>query len=198
MKVFYTANADMCLNKPANFKKAIKTLHDTVGEKNVYSPEKREIALVGNNDTEATKAVSKKEKQLKNSDVVVADITNGTAGVGYFISTALYLKKPTLVIQKKNDDSRGTTIHDSITQGKNRLLSYERYENDELESIIKKFLDEAKKKMDTKFILIISPEIDRYLEWTSSNRRKHKAQVVREAIEAKMEEDEEWQEQIAA
>jgi hypothetical protein len=45
-----------------------------------------------------------------------------------------------------------------------------------------------------KFIFIISPEIDKYLEWVSNERRMHKSQIVREAIENQANKDKEYQE----
>ncbi len=50
-----------------------------------------------------------------------------------------------------------------------------------------------KLREDPKFILIISPEIDEYLEWVSQKRKMHKAQFVRESIKAKMLKDQEYQ-----
>jgi len=47
-----------------------------------------------------------------------------------------------------------------------------------------------------KFILIITPEIDRYLEWSSIERRMHKSQVVRAAIEKVIKRDGEYQDCI--
>jgi len=47
-------------------------------------------------------------------------------------------------------------------------------------------------KIDSKFILIISPEIERYLQWASKTKRMHKAQIVRLALEASIKKDKEY------
>lgn len=194
MKVFYTTASI----ETENYKQTIKLLKKLLGNNNVSSPETRENIQMGEESDKVTKAVAQKEKQLKESDIVIADITDGTAGVGYFISTALYLKKPTLVLQTESDSMH--EIHDSITAGKNRLLTYETYKNpkEDIEEIVKNFINNARQKLDTKFILIIPAEIDRYLEWASDNKRMHKAQIVRNAIEDYMQKDEDWKDFIVS
>jgi len=193
MKIFYTVNSDFASKKPPVYKSTLQILRAAAGKQNVFSPEERQFVKLGSQDEgPATKAVHEKEKQLKESDVVIADITNGTAGVGYFISTALYLKKPTLVLQDKKDTTQG--IHDSITIGKNRLLTYKKYNSKDIDKTIADFLAKSKQKLDTKFILIIPAEIDRYLEWASDYKRMHKAQIVRTAVENHMENDSDWKE----
>src|SRR5690606_21651704 len=72
-------------------------------------------------------------------------------------------------------------------------IIYKGYKEDDIDAIIEEGIKVAKDQMDTKFILIISPEIDRYLQWASEERRMHKAQVVRTAIEETMANDAEYQ-----
>lgn len=194
MKIFYTTSADAVNQKSKRYTIALSLLRDQLGKKNVFSPEERKLIKRSENDKEASESVNLKEKQLKECDLVIADITDGTAGVGYFISTALFLKKPTLVIQEESASMH--EIHDSITTGKNRLLTYKTYKDleNELTGILKEFVNKAKQQLDTKFILIIPAEIDRYLEWASDYKRMHKAQIVRNAIEEYMEKDSDWQE----
>lgn len=142
--------------------------------------------------SEIAKLIKDTELGLKKADAVIADITYSSAGPGYDIASALNLKKPVLVL-KRADDTIKRGPH-SITVQKNKLLNYIKYDDSNIESIISNFLSTAKNMLDTKFILIISPEIDRYLEWASEYRRMHKAQLVRNAVEDMMKKDKEWKE----
>lgn len=126
---------------------------------------------------------------IKNADLVVAEVSLTDSGVGYEISYALNLKKPVLALY--NEDSIEPTAP-PIAVGKNKLLTFKKYKASDVEKIIAKYMQDVRKQMDTKFILIISPEIDRYLEWASEFRRMHKAQVVRESVEAMMKKDKEY------
>ncbi|MBL8015571.1 MAG: hypothetical protein JNK26_05295, partial [Candidatus Doudnabacteria bacterium] len=71
-----------------------------------------------------------------------------------------------------------------------KLAKYSKVE--EANNEIDQFLKEARDMIDTKFILIISPEIDKYLQWSSEERRMHKAQIVRNAVEDTMNKDKEY------
>jgi nucleoside 2-deoxyribosyltransferase len=126
---------------------------------------------------------------IKNADLVVAEVSLTDSGVGYEISYALNLKKPVLALY--NEDSIEPTAP-PIAVGKNKLLTFKKYKESDVEKIIARYMQDVRKQMDTKFILIISPEIDRYLEWASEFRRMHKAQVVRESVEAVMKKDKEY------
>ncbi len=140
-------------------------------------------------EEDIVKAVKNMEKELRNSDVVVTENTYSIAGVGFDIATALNMKKPVLVL---NLDSKPKAGPHPINTLDYKLLTYERYNEENLEKVLRKFVQEAKQKIDTKFILIISPQIDRYLEWAAEFKRMHKAQIVRNAVEEMMEKDPEF------
>ncbi|MCA9385306.1 hypothetical protein KC717_01520 [Candidatus Dojkabacteria bacterium] len=144
---------------------------------------------------DVSKLLSKAERVMKECDVLIAEGSNPSAGLGYDIAKAVSLKKQVLVLIKSESDNiaeEKVTPHPMRQNSK--AITYAKYNEKSVESTIKKFITDSKKKLDTKFILIIPPEIDQYLEWASDNRRMHKAQIVRNAIEDAMEKDNEWQE----
>ena len=134
---------------------------------------------------------SESTKRIKNSDVVIAEASYFVSpGVGFELAFALHEKKPVLVLINKNSD---IVLSEVIEGNPSKLLTTVRFENQaDLTKDIKQFLLKSKKKLDTKFILIISPEIDRYLQWAGNERRMHKAQLVRQAIEEMIERDKEY------
>ena len=130
---------------------------------------------------------------IKKADIIVAEVTELTTGIGFLLSAALHVKKPVLALFNKDSGvTPSTTIKGSVAT--NKLLSYREYTFEILTEVLNDFFSEIKKKLDTKFILIISPDIDKYLEWSSDQKRMHKAQIVRQAVEKTMEDDQEWEE----
>jgi uncharacterized protein (DUF1786 family) len=176
-------------NNSLRLYKKIKKLLEDQGVKVDFSYFKNSIDEEHNNlpDTYSTN-----QKLIKNSDFIVADITEYSSGVGYLIANALHEKKQALVLFNKSNGEVFTNIIKSSAV-KTKGLHYVEYKKEEeLDNIVKKYVQVVKQKLDTKFILIISPEIDKYLEWASDNRRMHKAQIVRDAVEEQMKKDKEW------
>lgn len=146
------------------------------------------------NDVELMKLNHKIQRELKSSDFVIAEITQASSGIGFLISQAIMERKPTLVIMRNNTSRAPIPI-----QAKDSKLIYFRRYNDasELEEIAKSFLENVRQYIDRKFILIIPSEIDKYLEWSAYERRKHKSQIVREALETSIGKDSDYQEFLA-
>lgn len=130
-------------------------------------------------------------KKIKNCDVAVFESTYPAEGIGYEIGFAISQRKPVLILVNRNYKTFLAEIIEGIPSNLKQLTYYEKKE--EISNILKNFTDHSKGLIDSKFILIISPEIDRYFEWAKKNRRLHKAQVARDAIFKQMEEDKEWQ-----
>jgi len=128
---------------------------------------------------------------IKKCDFVIAEISNMTSGMFFIIASALNEKKPVLALINNKRTSLSDNNLSNFSQ-KNKLFFYKEYTEKTLEQEIAKFITDVKKIIDTKFILIISSQIDQYLEWASINRRMHKAQVVRRAVEVVMNEDKEY------
>lgn len=194
MKVYFSATITEDTNTKDHYSDLIRIL--TAAGHKVYEYGSHKLNpenLINRSDTEIKEAYSQLNKYLKNSDVYIAEISKPSVGIGYEISQAIAMKKPALVLCHKDSSFQPLA---TIEGNKSKYLRFEIYEEKNLEEIVNKFMKEAKQKVDTKFILIISPEIDRYLEWASENRRMHKAQVVRSAIEDLIEQDKEYQEYL--
>ena len=132
-------------------------------------------------------------RRIRDADVVITDATTRSNSVGFEIAMAQNERKPILVLVKdsgKKEDIRTASVLSGNTSKNFKLVKYS--SQLEVEKAVKEFMDMARGVIDTKFILIISPEIDRYLEWTSEERRMHKAQIVRNAVEAAMAKDKEY------
>lgn len=193
VKVYYLASASFKASKEHEFyQKTINYIGFKVGQKNLFSTEKQ--VLLDENDInpdDIAKKVRASEKRVSEADVVIADITDMSGGVGFGLALALMEKKPILAFRYKND--KRVLAYGPITSGVHKNVTFKHYETtDDITQYIDKFLEDAKQKIDTKFILIIPAEIDKYLNWASDFRRMHKAQVVRTAIEKEMQKDKDW------
>lgn len=196
MKAFYTASSTYFYNNKKLYQAGAKHLKGT-GTK-VFD---HLISVVedthSNNISEElfTNAAKIQTTNIKNADIVIADITDSSGAVGFHVATALSEKKPVLVLRQKKE--RANRLPGPIIGNKSKLLRFAEYTNlEERTKAISDFLSWSKLKLDSKFILIISSEIDRYLEWSSQENRMHKAQIVRDAIEKVMNKDSEYKKYI--
>lgn len=132
---------------------------------------------------------SRIDKLIRESDIIVAEISNADLKIGMEISKAIGERKVVIALHK--DKSTNSSI-DALTTNNSKNLLVRKYSAENLEKQLLNSIEEAKSKLDTKFILIISSEIDRYLDWSSQTKRIHKAQVVRTAVEAMMKKDKDY------
>lgn len=137
--------------------------------------------------TDSTKFYQALWKKAKTGDAVIAELSSPSTEVGYIIADALREKKPVLVLVNKK--AKGGYMP-SLSWKKPEFLMTKVYVDEQLEGVIDEFLSFATTKVDTKFILIITPEIDAYLRWKASEEGVRKAEVVRRAIASYMENDE--------
>lgn len=186
MKIFFIVSQDGTKDEVDSQK--IATTLEAQGNKVTVSTI-NEITTASKEDPE--KAYIKNINNIKKADFVIVECTKSNAGVGFLISAAVNEKKPVLALFDQNKtNSAPATI--AGFAAKNKLLAVRGYNETNLETVFSEFVNEVKKVLDTKFILIISPEIDTYLQWAADNRRMHKAQVVRRAVEQVMNDDKEF------
>jgi nucleoside 2-deoxyribosyltransferase len=186
MKIFLIVSRDGGTSKIEP--KSIASILENQGNKVIISVV-TDSAITGQEDP--VKAYQKNLNQIKKCDFVVAESTASTSGLGFLLSAAVAEKKPVLAL---NNESVSKLPASQLMgfAAKNKLVSVRNYQKSTLDAVFTEFFGEVRKILDTKFILIISPEIDGYLQWASDNRRMHKAQVVRRAVEKVMNDDKEY------
>ncbi len=127
-----------------------------------------------------------------NADVVIAESTLYSAGLGFLIATAVNERKHVLCLEdiESDEEMKGSG---TLQAAESNMLTYKKYNTVTLKRVLTDYLEDVKGRLDTKFILIISPEIDKFLKWASYEYRLHKSQIVRDAIEDIMKNDENYQ-----
>lgn len=194
MKVYFSATITDSTESRERYKKIIDLLKKSGHKVFEYEQDKLTPKDLANRSEESIqKAYKLLSDKLKGSDIYIADVTYQSVGIGYEISQAIMERKPVLVL---SHESAGETPMATIQGQNNKFINYAEYNNDTLEKITNGFIDEAKEKLDTKFILIISPDIDKYLKWASDEYRMHKAQIVRDAIEEAIKKDKDYKEYL--
>ncbi|MEI7578969.1 MAG: hypothetical protein WCJ58_02890 [bacterium] len=162
-------------------------------EKNAVSVDFSYFQVSLDQDIENLEDVYHRNQELiKKTDILIAEVTDFSTGIGLLVGNALSQKKPVLALFNKNSKNV-ISVNLKSTAAHSKIFRYQEYSSEkELEKVLDKFVQTAKKLLDTKFILIISPEIDRYLEWAGETKRMHKAQLVRTALEEAMKKDKEY------
>ena len=143
------------------------------------------------------KLFQKNSNAIKKADFIVAETTISSSGLGFLVASALNEKKPVLALYNKKAAGKAAAAL-KVNTSRNKLLTCREYDLEKLNAVIDEFLGAVKKMLDTKLIMIISPEIDGYLQWASDNRRMHKAQVVRRAVEEVMRNDKEYKKHLSS
>lgn len=147
------------------------------------------LKRIGHNVSISDKISEKNDKQIKDCDLLIAEVSELNYKQGFEIARALDEKKVVIALEEES-------ANNSKDLPKNKSLIIKKYSQKDLALTLEKALKEAEGKLDSKFILIISPEIDRYLEWASQNKRMHKAQLVRNAVEQQMKKDKDYKEYL--
>lgn len=134
------------------------------------------------------KALAKIEKFLKETDLLIVSADVADIKTGYEIARALDEKKIVAILA--SDKASNVSLAQSLVGNKNVITASFTQKN--LDDVLKSILKDAASKLDSKFILILPAEMERYLNWTAQNKRLHKAQIVRGAIELLMKKDKEY------
>ncbi|MBP9758955.1 nucleoside 2-deoxyribosyltransferase [Candidatus Dojkabacteria bacterium] len=206
MKIYFSTSATNALENKANNLDKLDTIVKHL-EKKGHTINRRTM-LIGHDSSTAEQRVEIAKffdyidgntddiyksniHKIKTSDIAIFESTYPAEGIGYEIGYAISQKKPVLILIDKTYKTFLAEMIEGIPTTLKQLVYYEN--NAALSGILDKFIEKAKTLIDSKFILIISPEIDRYFEWSKKNKRLHKAQVVRDAVFKQMENDPDWQ-----
>jgi 2'-deoxynucleoside 5'-phosphate N-hydrolase len=127
---------------------------------------------------------------VKKSDLVVAEITSQSLSVGFLISMALDLSKPTILLYRGN--SKPNII--STLEESDKLLVGKYSDQNDIEGVLNGLLNKAKGKSDVRFNFFVSPKILAYLDWVAQKRMVPRSVFLRDLIEKEMKKDKEFKE----
>lgn len=186
-KVFFSASI-YCLNETENiYQEIINSIKDNGSEIVIdwFSPI-RGLDLDNssiNNQISPEKFFSQTQRIIE-SDVVIAEISHLTVGVGYQIFFANLNNKPVLALYNEGLISKekiGTIINLNSP-----YLLLRKYSKDSLQNIVDTFLNNRGQKL-SKFNFVINQEVKDYINWLGSNKlSSSKSEILREIIISKV------------
>ncbi len=116
-------------------------------------------------------------KWIQSSDILVAEATHPSLGVGYEISLALEKGKPVVVLY-----SEGNAPH--FLEGyENEKLVILKYRPEDLKDTLTDAVKFASEQADIRFNFFISPSIATFLDWISKEKRIPRSVYLRRLIE---------------
>lgn len=187
MKVVFIASHSQKKELESYYKRVLKLLEYKgyeVASGSLFD-EKRENAEIDNREKWYKKSI----KEIHNADLVVVEISYpSTANVGHELTYALEIGKPVIALYHKDRDPvflRGREDE--------KLLLFA-YNDRDLEDVLDAGLDIATSVQDVRFNFFISPQIGRYLDWVSKNKRIPRAVYLRRLIEEDMRNNKEYNE----
>jgi len=120
---------------------------------------------------------------IAEADVIIAETSYENFGVGYQIATAVHQKKPVLLLRHEEADKNAF-----VTGVEDGWVRQEKYSEDNVEDIIKKFLEENDITVkDMRFNFFIDRPIYNYLRWAAFRTGKTKAEILRELVQREIE-----------
>lgn len=132
-----------------------------------------------------------KTNRVKKADVLVAEISYPSIGVGFEIFYALGEKKQVLALYFEEAQKQTSETIRGIAS---RYLTVKGYNLKDLSSIIEEYFRGVSKKLEVKFNCILSPRLDSYLKEKAKKEKTTKSAIVRSLIEEEMKKDLEIQE----
>lgn len=129
---------------------------------------------------EIAKYYQRLKLNIKTSEALIVELSGPSTELGFLLSEALAQRKPVLALIPK---SSKIELEGFFNDKNSRFLEIKRYSDTTLPQAINDFVSFAIQKVDTKFILIITPKIDSYLRWKAKEQGVRKAEVVRHAVE---------------
>lgn len=157
-----------------------KEKYDVVGD---YMLSRNHKATDKFSKKEHRKDFQKLSHELKTADAVIIEATYPSIGAGHYLTLGLQYMKPTLVLSQNNP-------HGVLVGNPSRLLTLKKYDPSdtaELTKFIKSFLTKAgKEHLNRRFNIMLTEEMDTWLDDTASTQGRKKAELLRDLIHKSM------------
>ena len=181
MKVYFVASIRGKTKYFENYKKIIEILKTMEIEVICQDVITSTVELVSSiPDERRVKHYKNVLKWINSSDLIIAEASSSSLGVGFEISLALEKGKPVIVLY--TEDYAPHFIKGVESE---RLLLL-KYSMDNIRNVLNQAIRDASDQMDVRFNFFISPKIGAYLDWVAKNRKEPRAVYLRRLIEEDM------------
>lgn len=132
-------------------------------------------------------------QEIKRCDVVVGECSHQSVSVGYLISFAVQLGKPTVMFYHASS-GKPNLFPTLLGSGKLFLVKYHTLE--ELKTLVDEYVEYARENLDVRFNFFIPPSLEHYLGWITKNNKVPRSAFLRGLIERHMARNEEYQKEF--
>jgi hypothetical protein len=186
MKVFFLAPAEGKAQHDEHYKLITKTV-EGLGYKIVMDaaqPTDAEFQKMP--EAESAAYFKKMVNNLRQADVVFAEVTQESTLVGYLLSQAMSVEKPVVVFFHGKEEP---ALFSNLEKMNDRFQVVTYTSLDELKAEVPDALDFALSVQDTRFNFFIAPKHSLYLDWIAKKRKVSRSVYLRELIEQDIEKD---------
>ncbi len=127
-----------------------------------------------------------KINRIKRADVLVAEISHPSIGVGFEIFYALSEKKQVLALYLEEAKNQAS---ETIRGVASRYLTVKSYNLENLPKLLGDYFKYVSKKLEVKFNCILPPKLDSYLKEKAERKHTTKSAIVRSLIEKEMKQE---------
>jgi len=124
------------------------------------------------------------------SDVAIIEGTVASFSIGHQITLGLSKNKPTLFLISKQEAKKNVKVKNSFLAGINSpLLKVVEYDDSNLADTLNDFLNNNGGRPVVKFNIVLTKEIENYLDWSSFTNKVNKSEFIRNLILKHMKDD---------
>lgn len=99
--------------------------------------------------------------EMKRADLVILDVSIHSLTMGFYVKAALDFDKPIIILHAKNQKPR------FFSGIQNDLLQIIEYAPETIPEVLEQAIDFAKDKINIRFNMFLSPELNNYLKWAA-------------------------------
>jgi len=193
MKIHFACSTSELEKYKDNYRKicsVVKTMGHTITrdwlEEAIRLVENKKVASLDRENV-----YSKVTASIFSSDVIIVEGTIASFSVGHQVTLGLSKNKPTLFLIDKKSVSKkgGKKINSFLTGLKSPLLTIAEYDDSNLVDILNDFLNNNGGRPVVKFNIVLTKEIEHYLDWVSFTNKVNRSEFIRNLILKHMREE---------
>lgn len=178
-KIFFTASSDVSRDKKQRYQKIISILEKWGFKVSQTVFCKKEFSLPSGG-IDYGQIYESVIREINNSDLFIADISDPSGGVGYQVYHAFYQKKPIIVLFLENAQSNPSMVIRGI---KSKRLVTLRYKNlEDLETKLLPLIQKAKNQLKVRFHLVIDNKEYSFIDTMANSLSISKTEYLKKLI----------------
>jgi len=188
MKIYFAASLSGKNKHKESYESIVNSLKD-LGHKLISDHVlKTDYESVKNaSDRELVKYYKKTLHNISDSDLIVAEVSHPTIGIGHEISLAMEKGKPAIVLYEE-----GVPIPQILKAVPSGNVKTYKYTLENINQILSSAVKDMKGTLPIRFNFFIQSEINDYLDWISKAKRIPRAVYLRNLLEKEMAKNKEY------